>query len=186
MLYAYLNLNFRYSLLKKDIPTTHFFLYKNPFYKNHRGSDLVKIFVKNGENIIYWNEELLQMKVYIKRIILYIRKQEKWVQRRNGLVEVQKSTRSTRHCLQIRKIGSRPKGFHWNLYSSELGAIVIRLMRRKWNHAYAQDVRIAGECWHWLISWSLRLKLSKPDLTVSRYDCLFNGNQRYCFTIAFS
>ena len=107
-----------------------------------------------------------------KRIILYIRKQEKWVQRRNGLVEVQKSTRSTRHCLQIRKIGSRPKGFHWNLYSSELGAIVIRLMRRKWNHAYAQDVRIAGECWHWLISWSPRLKLSKPYLTVSRYDYL--------------
>ena len=54
------------------IDLTHFFLYKNPFYKNHRGSDLVKMFVKNGENIIYWNEEQLQMKVYIKRSILSI------------------------------------------------------------------------------------------------------------------
>ncbi len=50
----------------------HFFLYKNPFYKNHWGSDLVKIFNKNGENLIYWNEEHLQMKVYLKRSILSI------------------------------------------------------------------------------------------------------------------
>ena len=40
------------------------FFYKNLFYQNHRGSDLVKYFVtKNGENLIYRNEEYLQMKV---------------------------------------------------------------------------------------------------------------------------
>ena len=50
----------------------HTFFDKIPFYMNHRGSDLVKSFTKSGENLIYWNEDYLQMKVYLKRSILSI------------------------------------------------------------------------------------------------------------------
>ena len=30
--------------------------YKNPFYKNHRGTDLVKYFTKIGESLMYWTK----------------------------------------------------------------------------------------------------------------------------------
>ena len=35
---------------------TLFSFYKNSFYKNHWGSDLVQIFTENGEELIDWKE----------------------------------------------------------------------------------------------------------------------------------
>ena len=43
----------RVKLMYNEKPITHFFFYKNLFYKNHSGSDLVQNFTENGEELIY-------------------------------------------------------------------------------------------------------------------------------------
>ena len=55
-----------------ELIDVHTFYYKNLFYKNHRGSYLVKFFTKIGENLVYWTEKHLQMKLSTERSILSI------------------------------------------------------------------------------------------------------------------
>ena len=50
----------------------------------------MKIFTKNGENLIYWNEERLQMKVYTKRSILRVKTED--------IEEMEENEESIRRC----------------------------------------------------------------------------------------
>ena len=44
------------SVESTQFTSTLFSFYKNYFYKNHWGSDLVQIFTENGEELIDWKE----------------------------------------------------------------------------------------------------------------------------------
>ena len=52
------------------------------------------------------------------------------------------------------------------------------LMRRTCNHAHAQDVRIAGECWHRLNFMKFEIEIVEARFNGIALRLPFNGNQR--------